>query len=98
MRERIAVRLHATGEIMALDRAGKSLADGGSGHINDLAGGKHVDFQFGAGNEGFALTLAQAKFVRGVAGGDIALGEVAGEGLGNTGSLARPKGHLNGTI
>ena len=61
-----------------------------AGHVDDLADGEHVDFQFGAGRERLALALVQAEFLGSAAGGDIRLGEVTGQRLGH----ARRRGAL----
>ncbi len=83
VRHRVAVSLHAARKIVALHGAGEALAHRGPGDIDDLTRGEHVDFQLGAGCQSVALALVQAEFLGGIAGGDIGLGEMARQRLGN---------------
>src|SRR6266481_4705194 len=83
VRHRVAVSLHAARKIVALHGAGEALAHRGPGDIDDLTRGEHVDFQLGAGCQSVALALVQAEFLGSIAGGDIGLGEMARQRLGN---------------
>src|SRR5882724_5033145 len=98
VRHRVAVSLHAARKIVALYGAGEALAHRGPGDIDDLTRGEHVDFQFGAGCQSVALALVQAEFLGGVAGGDIRLGEMARQRLGNPRRTAAASSDLHRAI
>src|SRR6202041_160084 len=83
---------------MPLHGALKALAHRGAGDIDDLPGLEHVDLELAAGRQLVAFTFTQAEFLRGVPGGNICLGEVAGESLGDARRTAAANGDLDRAI
>src|ERR1700722_10189462 len=98
VRHRVTVGLHAAREIMALHRALETLADRGSGDIDNLPYGKHINLEFTALLKRVSLALAQSKFLGGVAGGDIRLGKMPGQRLGHARWAASTNSDLHRTV
>src|ERR1700677_4576528 len=83
---------------MPLHGALETLAHGGAGDIDDLPGLEHVDFELAAGGQLLAFTLAQTEFLRGIPGGNIRFGEMAGERLRYARRAAAANGDLDRAI
>src|SRR4029079_795920 len=99
VRDRVAVARALRVEVVALDDAGKALADRHALHIDalpDLENGP--DVELAAGLEVGELIRLRAELAQRLAGLDARLGEMAGEGLVDARGTALAESHLHGGV
>jgi hypothetical protein len=83
---------------VTLDGAGEALADGRALHVDRLADSEQAHRQRGTGLVFGGDFGRDAELAQHLSGHHTRLGQVASFGLGDAGRLARPEGHLNGTV
>src|SRR5690606_15917711 len=88
VRTRVTVRSTARVEVVALDGAGKALADGGALHIHLLTRLEHRDCDDRTGLQRLELRSLDAEFANDAARLDTRLGEMSGTRPGHAGCTA----------
>ena len=98
MRQRDTVGGMVAGEVVPLHGAGKALADGGAGHVDDFADLETVDLELGAFLQVRTLTLGEAEFHQAAARAHRRLRQVAGGRLGEQLGALGAEGDLHGPV
>src|SRR3970040_1236314 len=95
VRNRIAVRSVLPAEMMPLDDAGETLADGHALHVDLLADLEDLDADLAADLETGELIGFGAEFLQHVSGLDRRLGEMAGERFAHAAGAPLAERHLD---
>src|SRR5210317_1021605 len=98
MRQRVAVRVVLTTEIVALDRAGKALADRGPGNVDFLPGLEKLNRQLAAWRKVRALIAFKTELPEPATRFHPGFGEMASLGFGEPREFARAGSYLNATV
>src|SRR6266446_4721337 len=98
MRDRVAVGGAVGREMVTLDHAGKTLADGDALHVHLLPDLEDLDADLAADLQVGEVLGPGAEFAQRVAGFDTRLGEMPGEGFVDSAGAALAERHLDGCI
>src|SRR5882762_1621118 len=98
MRDRVAVGGAVGREMVTLDHAGKTLADGDALHVHLLPDLEDLDADLAADLQVGEVLGPGAEFAQRVAGFDTRLGEMPGEGFADSAGAALAERHLDGCI
>src|SRR6266436_273460 len=98
VRDRVAVGGAVGREMVTLDHAGKTLADGDALHVHLLPDLEDLDADLAADLQVGEVLGPGAEFAQRVAGFDARLGEMPGEGFVDSAGAALAERHLDGCI